>query len=129
MPPNRAQPRRPSEGLCAGHLMAAVAILLTITSHITKAAVITAKSVSYPDVAAAVGAATDGDTVAVPAGTGSWTSTLVITKGITLQGGGDDKTVILDDVPTGGNRPLPGMGQGRGVGQGRGMGQGGGMGQ
>src|SRR5205085_11684531 len=53
----------------------------------------------------------------------------VITKGITLQGGGDDKTVILDDVPTGGNRQLPGMGQGRGMGQRRGMGQGGGKGK
>src|SRR6266403_1584090 len=104
MLPNRAQPRSPSTRLCAGHLMAAVAILLTISSHFTKAAVITAKSVSFPDVAAAVGAATDGDTVAVPAGTESWTSTLVITKGITLQGGGDDKTVILDDIPLGENR-------------------------
>jgi hypothetical protein len=63
------------------------------------AATITAKSVSIADVSSAIASARDGDTVAVPAGTASWTSGLAITKGITLQGAGNDKTVILDDLP------------------------------
>src|SRR5205807_1642349 len=57
----------------------------------------------------------EGDTVTVPAGTASWTSTLSITKGITLQGATSissslsspvvtDKTIILDDVPRQGHR-------------------------
>jgi hypothetical protein len=32
--------------------------------------------------------AVDGDTIAIPAGTFSWTTTLTITKAITLQGAG-----------------------------------------
>jgi len=71
---------------------------------IAEAATITAKSVSFGDVRSAIGSACDGDTVAIPAGTASWTSTLTITKGITLQGAGNDKTVILDDVPSPGAR-------------------------
>ncbi len=101
---NRTRHRSSFTRLGGGHLTAAVTILLSVSSHITTAAVITAKSVSFPDVAAAVGAATDGDTVTIPAGTESWTSTLVITKGVTLQGAGEDKTVILDDIPLGENR-------------------------
>jgi hypothetical protein len=64
------------------------------------AGTITAKSALFPDVSAAVAAANDGDTVIVPATPTpvSWTSTLTITKGITIQGAGSDKTVILDDV-------------------------------
>jgi len=64
-----------------------------------EAATINAKSVSIGDISSAIGAARDGDTVLVPAGTASWTSTLTIRRGITLQGVGNDKTVILDDVP------------------------------
>src|SRR6266576_1772759 len=64
------------------------------------------------------GAAADGDTVVIPAGTASWTSALFISPGITLQGQtvitGDhttrpnmtatDYTIIQDDVP----RPVNG---------------------
>jgi hypothetical protein len=62
------------------------------------------------DVQAAVNSAAEGDTVVVPAGTATWTSTLNLTKGITLQGQTlvagagtasptvTDGTVILDDV-------------------------------
>jgi hypothetical protein len=42
--------------------------------------------------------------VVVPAGTASWTSTLTITKGITLQGAGDTLTMITDGVSGGGTR-------------------------
>jgi hypothetical protein len=75
------------------------------------AATVTAKSVAFADVNSAVISAADGDTVIVPPGIASWTSTLTLTKSITLQGqtrveGADpsnfnvkDETVILDDVP------------------------------
>jgi hypothetical protein len=77
-----------------------------------EAATITAKSVSLADVRSAIASAGDGDTVIVPAGTASWTSALVIKKGITLQGATSigssssspaitDRTIILDDVPRG----------------------------
>jgi hypothetical protein len=74
-------------------------------------ATLTAKSVSFEDVSAAVSSAREGDTVMIPAGTASWTEQLALTKGITLQGqtsvqGKDPKefvvrdgTIILDDVP------------------------------
>src|SRR4029077_2109155 len=41
---------------------------------------------SAADVQAAINQAKDGDTITLPAGTLSWTSTLNIAKGITLQG-------------------------------------------
>src|SRR5882762_5695186 len=63
------------------------------------AATVGAKSVSFADVSAAVGLAKDGDIVTIPPGTASWTSTLSITKGITLIGAGSDITIILDNVP------------------------------
>jgi len=79
-------------------------VSLTFLSIATvQASVINAASPSLADVTTAVSSAVDGDTVVIPAGTSSWTSTLTITKGITLQGANanaiDDLTVILDDVP------------------------------
>jgi len=53
-----------------------------------------ALSCSYADVSSAIGNATNGDTVRVPAGSCTWSSTLTITKGITLRGSGVDKTNI-----------------------------------
>jgi len=81
-------------------------------------ATVEAKSAALADVKSAIALAREGDTVIVPAGEASWTSTLVITKGITLQGatsiGGNlsspvvtDKTVILDDVPRQSQRHPP----------------------
>jgi hypothetical protein len=75
------------------------------------AATVTAKSVALADVNSAVASAAEGDTVIVPTGTASWTATLVLKKGITLQGqtkleGSDSShfivkegTVVLDNVP------------------------------
>jgi len=66
---------------------------------------------SAGDVQAAINQAKDGDTITLPAGTFSWTSTLKITKGITLQGQSTitgagtssptihDGTIIKDDTP------------------------------
>lgn len=56
--------------------------------------VITAASASFADVSAAVSRAKAGDTVVVPAGTATWSSRLVITKGINLIGAGVGSTVI-----------------------------------
>jgi hypothetical protein len=85
---------------------ATLSLLATITFLIVlgqvDAAIIEAKSVSLADVHSAIASAHEGDTVKVPAGTASWTSTLVISKGITLAGANaqatDDRTVIVDDV-------------------------------
>src|SRR5207249_10039345 len=78
--------------------------------------IINAASPSLVDVTTAIAAAVDGDTVIVPPGTASWTSTLTLTKGITLIGQtttnpvaktANDQTIILDSVVrTSGSRPL-----------------------
>jgi hypothetical protein len=72
------------------------------------AAVITAASVSLTDVTTAITLAADGDTVVVPAGTATWSSTVLVTKGITIQGATtvdtsgtglgsvNDQTIIVD---------------------------------
>jgi len=83
---------------------------IIMTAGQVNGATVEAKSPSLGDVESAIGSAREGDTVIVPAGTASWTSTLVITKGITLKGatsiGGSvsspvvtDETIILDELP------------------------------
>jgi hypothetical protein len=76
-----------------------------------RAATINARSAALADVSAAIVLAKSGDTVVVPAGTASWTSALLITKGITLVGATTvtnagthsptvkDLTIIKDDSP------------------------------
>ncbi len=66
---------------------------------------------SEASVQACIRSAADGDIVTLPAGTFSWTSPLIITKGITLQGQSTitgagtsnpaitDATIIQDDTP------------------------------
>src|SRR5437762_3295355 len=84
--------------------------LLFAASGTAHAASIPALSPSLADVSKAIAAAHDGDTVIVPAGTASWTSTLNITKGIQLIGKTtitgtppnqtvNDATRILDETP------------------------------
>jgi hypothetical protein len=82
-----------------GCLSMLVLLLFGASAQNACGAVITAMSASFRDVSSAVGLAHDGDSVLVPAGSASWTETLLIGKGITLQGAGEDKTTILDDVP------------------------------
>ena len=86
--------------LCVSLMLSSMA---TFPIASVQAAVINAASPSLADVSAAVSRAVEGDTVMIPSGTSSWTSTLVVRKGITLQGANedtlDDRTVILDDVP------------------------------
>lgn len=62
------------------------------------AATRTAASASYADVSAAVSSASAGDTVVVPAGTATWSSSLNINKGIILKGAGIGSTVINSGV-------------------------------
>ena len=61
-------------------------------------ATINAKSCSQNDVQVAIDAASDGDTVLVPAGNCRWSSAVYVhqSKGLVLQGSGIDKTVIVD---------------------------------
>jgi hypothetical protein len=65
------------------------------------AATRTASSCAYTAVATAVGAASNGDVVIIPAGRCEWNKTLVIDKAITLQGQGVGSTVIMDGIPKG----------------------------
>ncbi len=68
----------------------------------TQAATINAASCSSSDVQTAINSASTGDTVAVPAGSCTWTTTVsFISKGITLQGAGIGVTNI-DDQGSGG---------------------------
>ena len=95
---------------CPRHLLRVAGLVTGIllpALNQAKGATIDAKSGSLADVSSAIASAHDGDTVVVPAGTASWTSTLSITKGITLRGAGYDATVILDDIPRGERRELP----------------------
>src|SRR5947209_6264419 len=82
------------------------ALILTVSGP-AQAATINARSPSFVDVSTAVAAAAKGDTVIVPAGSASWTKTLVISKPITLMGQttvnytnetANNQTIILDDV-------------------------------
>ena len=74
----------------------------------TEAEVVKAASLSAGDVQAAINAAKDGDTVALPEGIGTWAVQVkMIGKGITLKGAGTGKTVIVDatpNVPSYGNK-------------------------
>jgi hypothetical protein len=99
-----------------GKFSAVFAALLLAISGAVQAATINARSPSLADVKTAVASAANGDTVIVPAGTASWTSTLVISKPITLVGQttvnytnetADDRTIILDDVSRSISPPAP----------------------
>src|SRR5437773_985945 len=92
-----------------------LAALLFAASGAAQAKSITALTPSFFDINKAIGSAVDGDTVIIPAGKAAWTSTLSISKAITLKGQttihmgadgrpdgtADDKTIIQYDV-TGG---------------------------
>ena len=64
-----------------------------------KAATNNAASASFIDVSNAVAISYLGDTVSIPPGTNSWTSTLFI-SGITLSGSGTNLTFIRDSEPS-----------------------------
>ncbi len=75
-------------------ILLAVCMTFTLSAGRLGASTRTAASASYTDVSAAVSAAARGDTVLVPAGSATWSSTLTLTKGISLIGAGRDSTFI-----------------------------------
>jgi hypothetical protein len=75
------------------HLGVVIFAIFLIAPHI-HASTIIAASTSRSDVAAAIASAADGDTVQIPAGNSTWSSTLTITKAITLKGAGTNNTFI-----------------------------------
>jgi hypothetical protein len=58
----------------------------------------TAASASYADVSYAYGLCSDGDTLSIPADSKTWTSTLTVTKAITMQGAGKALTLLNGTV-------------------------------
>src|ERR1700746_237618 len=82
---------------CGHHCPAlVVGILFTVLGRV-EAATINAASPSFTAVNTAIALAANGDTVVIPAGTATWTSSLIIGKAITLQGAGVGQTIIKDD--------------------------------
>jgi len=113
--PNYATLFQPCRSV-AGRFGALFAALLLAVSGTAQAATVNARSPSFADVSTAVASAAKGDTVIVPAGTASWTETLVINKPITLIGQttvsytnetSNDRTIILDDVSRSSRPPAP----------------------
>lgn len=75
-------------------LLALLFLFVCATGH---AATINAASTSRTDVQNAVNTAVSGDTVAVPAGSSTWSTAVTISgKSLTLQGAGDTATIITD---------------------------------
>lgn len=82
------------------------AMILTAGSATLRAGTINARSASRTDVGTAVTLAGDGDIVLVPPGAATWTTTLEVSKNITLQGAGEGKTVITENLSRSGSPPL-----------------------
>lgn len=76
-------------------------IQLLLLASSANAATITAATSSRADVGDAVDLASDGDIVQIPTGRSDWTTTLTISKAITLQGAGTNDTVITSGVSDG----------------------------
>jgi len=68
--------------------------LCILATALAQAATIPAASCSQSDVKAAVASAARGDTVTIPNGSCTWTRPVAISKGMILQGAGQDLTVI-----------------------------------
>ena len=73
-----------SADLCWKPLVAIAGALLA--THEVNGASINARTPALVDVQAAIALAKEGDTIVVPAGSATWSSALLITKGITLVG-------------------------------------------
>jgi hypothetical protein len=100
----RAGHHRPSNsGLRPQRHFAALGLLLATPilalSGSAEAAIIKAATASQSDVSAGIASAANGDTVAIPAGTASWTQNFSINKAITLKGAGVGLTIIIDSIP------------------------------
>lgn len=79
--------------LCPCHMKRSIRLILIFLASAFAAnsfgSTITAVSNSSSDVQNAINQAANGDTVVVPQGSVTWSSTVKITKGITLVGGGN----------------------------------------
>jgi len=78
-----------------------VAVLLS-SNQAGHAKIINAASCQFIDVSNAVAAASVGDTVQMPAGTNSWSQTLILSNGVSLEGAGTNVTEIIDEEPRSG---------------------------
>ena len=96
---NLRRPPTPAPRVTA--LVSLAATLILTASGLAAATTINAKSASQSDVAAAIASAADGDIVTIPGGTASWTRTIRVKKGITIQGAGVGSTIIKDSVQSG----------------------------
>ncbi len=83
-------------------LVIAIVIVLWSCLLEAQAATINASSCSAANIQTAINAASDGDTVVVPPGNCTWSSSVTIpnTKGVTLQGAGEGNT----NITMGGNK-------------------------
>jgi hypothetical protein len=82
-------------------------LICVFCASTANAATIRATSCGQSQVATAVSSATDGDTIVIPAGSCTWTTSLNVTKAITIQGSGVDSTFIIDGItaPSSGAKP------------------------
>ncbi len=71
-------------------------LIFLFFANSAQAKTVAANSCSNSDVQAAVNSASKGDTVAVPAGSCSWSSTVTISTGVILQGAGIGQTNVTD---------------------------------
>jgi hypothetical protein len=74
--------------------ISATMLALYVTALHAQSATITATSTAQKDVAAAIASANNGDTVVIPAGDSTWTSTLSINKSINIVGQGTNATFL-----------------------------------
>jgi hypothetical protein len=96
-----ANVRRSTSEPCVTALVLLAGTLILALSRLAGATTINASSASQSDVAAAIASAANGDIVIIPGGTITWTRTLRVSKGITIQGAGVGSTIIKDAVQSG----------------------------
>ena len=93
--------RGSTPGPCVTALVSLATTLILALPRLVDATPVNANSASLSDVAAAIASATNGEVVTIPGGTASWTRTLRVRKGITIQGAGVGATIIKDNVQNG----------------------------
>ena len=86
-------------------VIAYLAMIVLLHSTTAFAATITAATCGSTDVAKALNSASDGDTVAIPAGQCTWTANVSTSKRLTMQGAGAGQTIITDGVNKSGSPP------------------------
>ena len=79
-------------------VVAYLAMLVLLHSAPAFAATIAATTCGSTDVAKALKSASDGDTVAIPAGQCTWTANVSVSKRLTIQGAGIGQTVLIDGM-------------------------------